>query len=180
MGEDTESLFQAQYGHLMPNVGHVQQQLSRWGQPSWRRFELRSYGKPPGAIVYLHDPNCPFLRFMVVHPTAKTLPCLTCGGEGRVVRPEWVSPFRLGEPRADTVDDEGKRWCLTCFGKGQVDPYYGSYDAVQRLPLFDRSIPFAPPRSKEDVLYVIRWCDRLYNRLHGTLSDLERLSSTEW
>lgn len=124
------------------------------------------------------------LRFILRHPNSKvhSIPCIECSGTGRIKRlasepgffAKALRPDRTDWSGYDAADENGLRSCYGCSGKGEVKPYYGACNDFCRVPDFD---PVRLRRTgargmseptKEDVLYVLDWLDKLYFRLlHG-------------
>lgn len=159
--------------------GWDRQGIFFWHRNVWRREggPNNTGGRFRVCEVYLHDPGCPFLRFKVYHPNAKAkLVCQRCHGKGWRERPPIKPVFNImGEDWDEVEEESGLRRCFSCIGRGWVEPRYGHGDFQQRLPGFDHSHSFAPPKTREDILYVLNWCNDLYDRLNRPQDELEQL-----
>ena len=112
-----------------------------WVFEDWWSLLRGSPGRH-SARIYLNGHGSDHeLRFLVWHPTAKSLPCLACGGAGRVSRPQrkpdniFTGLFKGPVEDYDAADEGGLRRCLHggCRN-GRVDPRYGASNSFIRAP----------------------------------------------
>lgn len=153
-----------------------------WVFESWWDL-LRGTRNRATARVYLNGHGTDHeLRFIVWHPSKQRIPCLACGGTGRVERPKrepdgiFAGLFGNRDPDTyDQADENGLRRCLSIgCSNGTVDPVYGASNSFIRAPGLIEQHPsmrgrlgargLATPDLK-DTESVMAWVDWLYPKL---------------